>query len=135
MVTDDLDGVLVGAHSTVRTETVELALVCALLGQGNLLAHGEGLECHVIGDTDGEVGLGLFLLEVLVYSEDLGRAGVLGGQTVTAADDIGSVTAHLGQSGLDIQIQGLAYASGLLAAVENGDSPDALGQYPEEILG
>ena len=135
MVTYDLDGVLVGAYCAIRAEAVELALVSAFLGHGHFLAYREGLEGHVIGDADGEVGLGLFLLEVLEYGEYLGRSGVLGGQTVAAADDVGRVSAHLCECGLDIEVERLAYATGLLAAVEDGNPLDALGQYSEEILG
>ena len=90
---------------------------------------------HVIGDADGEVGLGLFLLEVLEDGEYLGGAGVLGGQTVASADDVGSVTAHLGKCGLDVEVKGLTYAAGFLAAVEYCDALDALGQDSEEIFG
>ena len=67
MVADDLDGVLVGADSTVRTEAEELALVGASLCQGDLLLLGQRLEGDVVHDADGEIGLGLLALEVLEH--------------------------------------------------------------------
>lgn len=135
VVSDDLDGVLVGTYSTVGTETVELALVCTLLGQRYLLTYRQGLVCHIICDTDGEVCLGLVLLEVLEHCEYLGRTGVFGRKTVTSADHERSISAHLGKCRLDIKIERFADTSRLLAAVQDSNSLDALGQYPEEILG
>ena len=77
VASDDLDGVLVGADSAVGSESVELALGRAWLHDGNLALDGEGLECHVIDDADGEVVLRLVELKVVVNGDDLGRSGVL----------------------------------------------------------
>ena len=77
VASDDLDGVLVGADGAVGSESVELALCGAWLHDGNLALDGEGLECHVIDDADGEVVLRLVELKVVVNGDDLGRSGVL----------------------------------------------------------
>ena len=77
MGSDDLDGVLVGAHGSVGAESVELALGGALLHDGNLSLGGKALEGHVIHDADGEVGLGLLAVKVVVHGDDLRRSGIL----------------------------------------------------------
>ena len=99
---DDLDGVLVGADGAVGAEAVELALGGAGLDYGDFFLDGEALEGDVVGDADGEVGLGGLELEVVEYCDDLGGGGVLGGQAVAAAYDQGSVLLAL-EEGLDVE--------------------------------
>ena len=130
--TDDLDGVLVRAHGTVGTETVELALGGAGLHDGNLALDREGLEGDVIDDADGEVRLGLLHVEVVEHGDDLRRRGVLGGEAVAAAHDLDVVLAL--EEGLDIGEERLAHGAGLLGAVEDRDLADALREDGEEVL-
>ena len=133
MGTDDLDGVLVGAHGTVGAETVELALGGAGLHDGNLALDREGLEGHVVHDADGEVGLGLLHVQVVEHGDDLGRGGVLGGQAVAAADDQDILVLAL-EEGLDVGEEGFAHGAGFLRAVQDGDAADALREDGEEVL-
>ena len=134
MVTDDLDGVLVGANGTVGTETVELALGSARLHDGDFLLYREGLEAEVIHDSDGEAVLRLCGVEVVVNSDYLCRGGVLRGETVTAADDERCILRAL-EYGLDVLIERLSESARLFGAVEDGDLLHALRQHLEEVLG
>ena len=44
--------------------------------------------CNIIFDTDRELFLRFILLELFKDSVDVGRVGILGGQTITAADQL-----------------------------------------------
>ena len=135
VVTDDLDGVLVGANGTVTAQTPELACDGALgsgVGSGLLLQRQAG---HVIHDTDGEVGLGSVLGQILIYSEDGGRRSILRAQTVTAAHNLDIGSAYVGKSGHNVQIQRLTKRTGLLGAVQNGDLLRGGGDRLGQLLG
>ena len=55
VVADDLDGVLVGAHSAVAAQTPELALLGASsCGDGSGLDLGQGQTGDIIGDAQSE---------------------------------------------------------------------------------
>ncbi len=77
VVSDDLDGVLVGADGAVRSKSVELALGGAWLHDRDLALDRKGLEGDIINDSDGEVVLRLAELKVVEDSYDLGWSGVL----------------------------------------------------------
>ena len=81
VVTDDLDGVLVGAHGTVRAQTPELAGDDGLTGGDDVLANGQRQVSDVIVDTNGEVVL-LLTIHVVEHGLHLGRSGILGAQAV-----------------------------------------------------
>ena len=66
VVADDLDGVLVGANSTVGTQAEELAAEAAFRRSVDLLGDVEGIAGDVVFDTHGEVVLGLCSVHVLV---------------------------------------------------------------------
>ena len=53
MVTDNLDGVLVGADRTVRAETPELATAGTGRYDVDFLADGQGAMGYVVVDADG----------------------------------------------------------------------------------
>ncbi len=125
MATDDLDGVLVGTHGTVGTQAIELALGGAFLHDGNLALDRERLEGNIVHDTDGEVLLGLFHLQVVEHGDDLGRRGVLGRQTIASTDDQRAVLLVL-EEGFDIQIERFAKRSGLFRTIQYGNAFDAL---------
>ena len=89
VVADDLDGVLVCADGSVAAKTPELAGDrsggCGV-GHGVL---GKGVTCNVVNDADGEaLPCGVIGGKVLVNGKDGGGGGVLGAETVTAADDL-----------------------------------------------
>ncbi len=70
VVADDLDGVLVRADGTVAAQTPELALDGAGgCGVGSGLDLGQGQVGDVVDDADGELALGLVLLQLLEDSE------------------------------------------------------------------
>ena len=135
MVADDLDGVLVGAHGAVAAQAEELALVGAFLDDGDFFLERERLEGHVIDDADGEAVLGFAELEVVEHGDDLGRAGILGGEAVAAADEQRGAVAQVGQDALHVEVERFAQGAGFLGAVEHGDALGRLGQGPEEIFG
>ncbi len=87
----------------------------------------------IIHDADGEVVLRLVLLQVFKYGNDLARCSVLGGQTVTAADNR-NIAADFLEDGADVLIQRFAHSARLLGAVENRDLLDGLRQSLEEVL-
>ncbi len=87
---------------------------------GQFLSSGRRVR-HVIDDADGELTLGLRLGKLGVNSEHGSGRGVLGAETVTAADDGLVGDAGVGQRGDDVEIEGLALCAGLLGAVEDRD--------------
>ena len=133
MVTDNLDGVLVGADRTVRAETPELATAGTGRYDVDFLADGQGAMGYVVVDADGVMVGRLGGGHVLVHSHDLGGGGVLAGQAEAAGVD-GQVAAELLQHAADILVQGLAGSAGLLGAVENRDGLDGGGQGVQQIL-
>ena len=119
-ITDDLDGVLVRTDGTIGTHAPELsaALTC---GSGvGLFCGRKGRVGDFVDDTDGEVRLGLVSLEVVKDCDDLARGGVLGGQTVAAANDIHRQIFR-SVDGDDVLIEGLTQGTGFLGSVENSD--------------
>ena len=135
VVADDLDGVLVGAHGAVAAQAPELAADHLLVGQGQAVAHGQGAVGHIVLNAHGEAGEGLVAQQVVEHGLDLGGSGVLGGETIAAAADVGGVL-PVSVGGADSQIQGVAGRAHFLAAVQNGDLLHRLGQGgPEMLLG
>ena len=140
VVTDDLDGVLVGADGAVSAQTPELAGDGAGrrgIGRGLLLQRVVG---DVIHDADGELCLGLVLGEVLVHGEDGSGGRILGTEAVASADDTDTGHAGGSQCGDDIQVQRLTQRAGLLGAVQNrnllhgsGDRLDQLGSHERAV--
>ena len=97
MVADDLDGVLVCTDGTVSAQTPELAADgagCSGIGSGVL---GQRVTGNVVDDADGEAVLRLVGCEVLVYGKDALRSGILGAETVAAADDLNITAIALGE--------------------------------------
>ena len=82
VVTDDLDGVLVGSYSTVSAQSPELAVDGSFRSGNQRSANLQRQVGHIIHDTDGE----FCFLGVVVYGNDLSRCGVLGTQSVTSGE-------------------------------------------------
>ena len=135
MVADDLDGVLVGTHRTVGAQAEEFALIGALLHDGDFFLERERLEGHVVHDADGEAVLGFAELEIVEHGDDLGRAGILGGEAIAAADEQRGFVAQVGDDALHIEVERFAQGTRFLGAVEDGDTLGRLRQGTEEILG
>ena len=95
---------------------------------------------EVVIDADGEVVFGGIFLEFVEDGLGHGRGELFGGQTITAADDLGLSGADdgfpgFGHGGDDVEVEGLAEGSGFLGAVEDGDGFGRLGERGQEILG
>ncbi|CDC68726.1 putative uncharacterized protein [Oscillibacter sp. CAG:155] len=134
MVADDLDGVLVGADGTIAAQAPELALDGALgshAGSGLLL---QAEVRDIIHDADGELTLHLVLVQLVIDSEHGSRRGILGTQTVTAADNLDVGLAGVGQSGDNIHVQRLALCAGLLGAVQHGDLLAGSGDGSQQLV-
>ena len=120
MVTNDLDGVLVGTNSTIGTETIELAADSTGRSSIEQFADGQAGMSQVVIDTNGEMILH-FAVEVCIDSLDMGRGEFLAAQTVTATNNSNILAACFCQSSADIQVQRLAQRTGFLGAVQNCD--------------
>ena len=88
---------------------------------------------HIVGDADGKLSLGAGRCHVIVNSENVGRRGILGSQTVTAACNL-RLYALSGACGDDVLIQRFAQAAGFLGAVQNGNVLDCLGKRGAELF-
>ena len=88
---DDLDGVLIGTHGTVRAQAPELAGNGALRLAVQCRAQGQGQVGHIVHNADGEVVLGLIQQEIVIHGFNLSRGSVLAGQAVAAGKNLGPV--------------------------------------------
>ena len=131
-VTDDLDGLLVSANSTVGTESPELASYCAF----RLSCDVDCLEraaVNIINDTDREVILRLVLLDVLIYSNDLSRCRVVRTKTISSCIDLRSVLdveVHVS----DIEVERIAFSARLFCSVKYSYLLNCLRHYCEEVF-
>ena len=132
-LTDDLDGVLVGAHGTVGAQTPELAGDGALRFGQQRRAHGQGQMSHIVHDADGKVVLRLVQQQIIEHGLDLGGGGVLAGQAVASGVDGGAV-ALVDVGGADVLVQRLANRADLLDAVQNSDFLHRLGHGGHQML-
>ena len=132
-MTDNLDGVFVCAYRAVRTHAPEYGGGQTFCGQLRFFYARQRSMGDVIHDANGEVILWLVLLEVFKDGDNLTRRGVLGGQTVTAADNR-NVAADFLENGANILIQRFAHGARLLGAVEYRNFLDGLWQSLEEVL-
>ena len=134
VVTDDLDGVLVGANSTVGAQTPELTRSGASRSGIGILVGLQGQMGHIVHNADGEALLGLGLLHVAVDSDDIAGLGVLGTQTVTAGVHGASAEGSAVDSSQNVQVQGLADGAGLLGTIQNRDLLHSLRQHVQQAL-
>ncbi len=129
VVADDLDGGLVRADSSIRTKTEEQAgSIIGLHLQRNRI---QRQMRHIIVDGQRELFLRIFFLEFFINCIDVRRVGILGGQSVAAADD---GQAFMMLEGIaDIQIQRLSGAD-FLGTIQNSNLLDRLRENCFEIL-
>ena len=130
---DGGNGVLVGAHGTVTAQAPDLAGDLPRMVELHVLVFQGGVG-HVIVDADGEVVLGLGLLQVVIDSDDLAGGGVLGAEAIAAAHHADVAAAGLIQGGDHIQVHRLAHGAGLLGAVQHGDALAGGGDGGGEVL-
>ena len=77
MVTDNLDGRLVGTDCTITTEAPELAGRRAFWRRINILRNRQGRMRYVVDDSYREMILRLLLLQVFKDAENMGRCRIL----------------------------------------------------------
>ena len=138
VVTDDLDGVLVGADGAVGAEAEELALHGAGGHGVDVSADLKGEVGHVVFDADSEVVLGRGHEHIVVDGLTHGRSEFLGAEAVAAGDDLGEHTdlvAVFHKSGADVLIEGFAESTGFLGAIDDGDGLHGGGQNFKHMLG
>ena len=133
VVTDDLDGVLVGANGTVGAQAVELAADGAFGSGVEQLAHGQAGAGHVLHNAHGEVVLH-FAVQVGEHSLHMGGGELLGAQAIAAAHHLDVVAAGLGEGSAHIQVERLAQRAGFLGAVQHGDLLAGRGDSRDEVL-
>ncbi len=134
VVTDDLDGVLVGADGTVRAETPELTGIGSLRNGVENGGDGQAQVADIVVDGDGEVLLRLCSFHVLIDRDDVGRSGVFTTETEAAAVDGNAVELSALQGSDDVEVKGLAVGAGLLGSVEDRDLLDGLRKSGNKIL-
>ena len=132
-VADDLDGVLVRAHGTVRTHAPDFHVRLSGGSRVDFLGNGQGGKGYVVHDADGEIVLGGFSLEVFVDRQNLTGRGILGAEAVTSADDLHR-NAPLLVDGANVLIQRLAHRTRFLGTVQNGKALAGLGNRIQEVV-
>ena len=132
MITDDLDGTLVGTYGTIRAEAPEFA--------GNQFAGhfrnrngSKGEIGHIIHDGKGEVVTRVFCLQVFIDSHDIFRNDVLGAQTITAAAHF-DISAGRSNCGNHIHVERFADGTGFTGTVEDGNLLYCVRQLGEEMF-
>ena len=133
MVTDDLDGVLVGADGTVGAQAVEHAGAGAGGSGREGVAQLQAGAGHVVFNTHGEVVLH-FAVQVVEHGLDHGGSELLGAQAVTAAHHLDVAAAGFDQRRAHIQVQRLAQGSGFLGPVQHRDLLHGLGQFLHHVF-
>ncbi len=133
VVTDDLDGIFVGADSAVGAETPELAADGRLrrgVGSFGLQQRKIG---NIIGDADGKAGL-FTGFSVAVHRKDLAGGNVFTAQTVASGINGGMLEPAAAQRRHHIKVQRLTDGAGLLGAIQHGDGFDGIGQGTQQML-
>ena len=119
LLTDDFDGVLVGADGAVGSEAVEEGADGAFdFGGvlGVLIQRGVG---DIVFDADGEVVLGIGLEQFIVHALYHGGGELFGGESITPADDFEGA-AGFGEGRDHVAVEGLSRGSGFFGAVQDG---------------
>ena len=78
--------------------------------------------------------LGFGKCKILVNGENLCGSGIVGAETITSADNLGSVRLTI-EGFLDIEVEGLSVCTGFLGTVENSNALAGLGNSGKEMLG
>ena len=122
VVADDLNGVLVRAHSAIAAQAPELALDGAWsCGVGAIGIFGKTQVRNIVHNANGETRLGSIFLQLFVHGEQRRRGRVLRAQAVTAARYRNAALALGVQRAHDILEQRLAHRARLFRAIQNGN--------------
>ena len=119
VVTDDLDGVLVGAHRTVRAKAPEFTGNSACRDGVRFFCNGNGQMRYIISDAYCKAVQRRGRLAVAECSDDTAGRGVFGAQAITAAADLQACTLLGRKSGNHIQIQGFSCGAGIFTAIQH----------------
>ena len=121
MVADDFDAVLVCAHRSVGTKSVELAAACSLGGSVDEFFDGERSVRHVVGDAHREVVFGIFLFKVFVNRANHGGVEFLAAQSVSAAVNLDVAAAGFGKRCANVEVKRFAQRACFFSAVKHRD--------------
>ena len=133
VVADDLDGVLVRTNSTVAAQAPELALDGAFCSGVRRFLLFQRQVGNVVVDAQGESCFRSILCKLFINGEDAGRGGVLGAQTIAAADD-GSLASSFAHRRHNIQVQRLCVSAWLFGAVQNSDLGRGLRNSSQQVF-
>ena len=135
VVADDLDGVLVCADGTVRTEAPELAGLRACRCGIRVLVCFEGQVRNIVHDADGELLLRIVaLFHVAVNSDDVSRLRILGAEAVTTGENLSTAELRAVDSSQNVKVQRLADGARLLRSVEHGDGLNGFRKHVKQVL-
>ena len=132
IVIDNADSLLIGADSTVRAKTPEFALDSAL---GQHIRHirrslNRGM-INVIIDSHREITLRLIGRQIIEHADNIRRYGILGGQTIAAADHHNRTA---GQSHRHILMQRGTDSTRHLDTVQHSHALYSLRQHRQHIF-
>jgi len=140
-LTDNLDGVFVGADGTIGAEAVEQGANGTGSFGVEVVVPIEGGMGDIVDDTTNEVVLGFGGDEVIEDRQHHSRVELLGTQSVATGIDArhggqrtGIVGERLHEGGLDILIHRIADGAGFFGSIQNGDALGGFGQCGEKIL-
>ena len=133
VVSDDLDGVFVGAHGTVGAQAPEFAADGGFRGGIGKFGLQQRKVGHVVGDAHGKAGL-FAGFGVAVHRKDLAGGHILAAQAVAAGVDRHRFKPAAAQRRHHIQVQRLADGARLLGAVQHGDGFDRIRQGAQQML-
>lgn len=135
MVANDLDRVLVRADRAVGSKPPEFAGNGAFRRGFRMLRNRQGVVGYVILDSDSEAGLGLRCFEIVIDGDHTAGRGILGTETITAADNLDIASARGSERGCDVKVKGFAKRAGLFCTVEHSNAFNGLRQRRKEAVG
>lgn len=100
-----------------------------------MLRNRQGVVGYVILDSDSEAGLGLRCFEIVIDGDHTAGRGILGTETITAADNLDIASARDSERGCDVKVKGFAKRAGLFCTVEHSNAFDGLRQRRKEAVG
>ena len=133
VVTDNLDGVLVGTDSTVCTQTIELGLEDAFAAECHFLLQRERLEGHVVNDAQSEVVFWFWQSKVVKHGDDHGRRSVARAETITATNDDRTVFSIV-ECVFHVEVKRFAIGTWFLRTVEHCNLLASLRHSGQEVL-
>ena len=133
MVSDDLDGCLVGTNSTVGTKSPELTLYCTFSGSINFCMLWQRSISHIIFDSDGESVLHFAIAKVFIYCKNLSWCNVLGTKSISSTYDYRSYISFV-ECVSDILVKWLSSRTWFFCSVKNSDLLYSLWNRVQEVL-